>query len=76
MIYLVDVNVLSEPTKTKPAAKAVDWLRQNERDLVVDPIILGEGKSALPKSTRLNLELVNQQRFDGDAVHLHYRVNT
>ena len=42
MIYLVDVNVLSEPTKAKPAAKAIDWLRQNERDLVVDPIILGE----------------------------------
>lgn len=42
MIYLVDVNVLSEPTKAKPAAKAIDWLRQNELDLVVDPIILGE----------------------------------
>ncbi len=42
MIYLVDVNVLSEPTKLKPAVKAVDWLRQNELNLVVDPIILGE----------------------------------
>jgi toxin FitB len=42
VIYLVDVNVLSEPTKAKPAVKAIDWLRQNERDLVVDPIILGE----------------------------------
>ena len=42
MIYLVDVNVLSEPTKAKPVAKAIDWLRQNELDLVVDPIILGE----------------------------------
>jgi hypothetical protein len=42
VIYLVDVNVLSEPTKAKPAAKAIDWLRQNELDLVVDPIILGE----------------------------------
>lgn len=42
MSYLVDVNVLSEPTKAKPAAKAIDWLRQNELDIVVDPIILGE----------------------------------
>ena len=42
MIYLVDVNVLSEPTKAKPAAKAIDWLRQNEMNLAVDPIILGE----------------------------------
>jgi toxin FitB len=42
VIYLVDANVLSEPTKAKPAPKAIDWLRQNEPDLVVDPIILGE----------------------------------
>jgi hypothetical protein len=29
--YLVDANVLSEPTKTAPVAKVVDWLVQNER---------------------------------------------
>jgi predicted nucleic acid-binding protein len=40
--YLVDANVLSEATKTAPAAKVLDWLRQNEPELVVDPIILGE----------------------------------
>lgn len=42
MIFLADANVLSEPTKAKPAVKVIDWLRQNERNLVVDPIILGE----------------------------------
>lgn len=42
MIYLVDANVLSEPTKAAPSAKVVTWLRQNEPELVVDPIILGE----------------------------------
>lgn len=42
MIYLVDANVLSEPTRAKPDAKVVEWLRQNESELVVDPIILGE----------------------------------
>jgi predicted nucleic acid-binding protein len=42
VIYLVDADVLSEGTKAQPAAKVVDWLRQNESDLVVDPIILGE----------------------------------
>lgn len=42
MTYLVDANVLSEPTKPKPNAKVVDWLRENESDLVVNPIILGE----------------------------------
>jgi predicted nucleic acid-binding protein len=40
--YLVDANVLSEPTKPNPQAKVVDWLRENEREMAVDPIILGE----------------------------------
>ena len=42
MRYLVDANVLSEPTRPAPDAKVVEWLRRNERDLAVDPIILGE----------------------------------
>jgi toxin FitB len=40
--YLVDANVLSEPTRPAPSAAVVDWLRANERELAVDPIILGE----------------------------------
>lgn len=42
MTYLVDANVLSEATKPEPQTKVVDWLRMHERDIVVDPIILGE----------------------------------
>lgn len=42
MKYLVDANVLSEPTKPEPAAAVVAWLRANERELAVNPIILGE----------------------------------
>lgn len=42
MTYLVDANVLSEATKPEPAAKAMEWLRANERGIAVDPIILGE----------------------------------
>ena len=42
MTYLVDVNVLSEPTKPAPVAKVVSWLSANEGDFVVDSIILGE----------------------------------
>lgn len=42
MKYLVDANVLSEPTKPAPDASVVEWLRDHERDLAVDPIILGE----------------------------------
>jgi predicted nucleic acid-binding protein len=40
--YLVDANVLSEPTKPVPDARAIEWLRHNEREIAVDPIILGE----------------------------------
>jgi predicted nucleic acid-binding protein len=40
--YLVDANVLSEPTRPAPDAGVVEWLRRNERLIAVDPVILGE----------------------------------
>lgn len=55
MSFLVDANVLSEPTKPEPDLRVVDWLSHHERDLVVDPIILGEiqyGILLLPRSKR------------------------
>ena len=55
MIYLVDANVLSEPTKRDANPKVVDWLSKNEANLVVDPIILGElrvGILALPRGRK------------------------
>lgn len=42
MTYLADANVLSEATKPAPDAKTLDWLRRNEREIAVDPIIVGE----------------------------------
>ena len=42
MTCLVDANVLSEATKSDPDPRVLDWLRRNERAIVVDPIILGE----------------------------------
>jgi predicted nucleic acid-binding protein len=53
--FLVDANVLSEPTKPTPDPAVVEWLRENERDIVVDPVILGElrfGILLLPKGKR------------------------
>jgi predicted nucleic acid-binding protein len=53
--FLVDANVLSEPTRALPDQNVVEWLRRHERDLVVDPIILGEvrfGILLLPKGKR------------------------
>ncbi len=55
MRFLVDANVLSEPTKPTPDPGVVEWLRENERDIVVDPVILGElrfGILLLPKGKR------------------------
>jgi hypothetical protein len=55
MTYLVDANVISEPTKPAPSAKVVDWLSTNEGNLVVDSIILGElciGILALPRGRK------------------------
>lgn len=55
MTYLVDANVLREPTKPAPSGKVVDWLSANERNLVVDSIILGElciGILALPRGSK------------------------
>ena len=60
MIYLVDANVLSEPTRPAPSRKVIDWLSANEQDIVVDSMILGElyiGILALPRRRkRIQLE--------------------
>jgi len=55
MMYLVDANVVSEPTKASPESKVVDWLETHESDLFVDSIILGEiyaGILALPRGPK------------------------
>lgn len=55
MTYLVDANVLSEPTKPAPRPAVVAWLREHEGDLVVDPFIVGEirfGILLLPAGAR------------------------
>jgi predicted nucleic acid-binding protein len=54
-MYLVDVNVLSEPTKQVADPKVVAWLDANESNLVVDSIIVGElriGIMALPRGRK------------------------
>jgi predicted nucleic acid-binding protein len=55
MIYLVDANVLSEPTKQSADSRVVAWLEANESDLIVDSIIIGElriGILALPRGRK------------------------
>jgi len=55
MIYLVDANVLSEPTKQSADPRVVAWLDANESNLIVDSIIIGElriGILALPRGRK------------------------
>lgn len=55
MKYLVDANVLSEPTRARAEPRVIAWLSRNERDIAVDPIILGElhfGILSLPKGKK------------------------
>lgn len=42
MRFLVDADVLSERTKPQPNSRVVQWIEDNDLDLVVSPIVLGE----------------------------------
>ncbi len=71
MKYLVDANVLSEPTKPVPDPRVVAWLRKHEPDIAVDPVILGElrfGILILPKGRKRD---ALERWFDAGAVRLH-----
>lgn len=41
-MFLVDANVLSEATKPAPDPRVLAWLARHEREIAIDPIILGE----------------------------------
>ena len=42
MIYLVDANVLSEPTKQVADKRVIAWLEANESNLIVDYFLILE----------------------------------
>lgn len=71
MTYLVDANVLCEPTKSAPHPAVVGWLRDHEAEIAVDAIILGEvrfGILLVPKGKRrTRLE----RWFDAGVRRLH-----
>jgi predicted nucleic acid-binding protein len=54
-MFLVDANVLSEATRSEPDSRVLEWLARHEREIAVDPVILGEirfGILLLPKGKR------------------------
>jgi toxin FitB len=71
MRYLVDANVLSEPTKPEPNPAVVEWLRQHEREIAVDPIILGEVRFGILLLTKGKRRTRLEQWFDAGVGRLH-----
>jgi predicted nucleic acid-binding protein len=68
--YLVDANVLSEPTKPTPDPRVLAWLRAHEADIGVDPVIVGElrfGVLILPKGRK---RTALERWFDAGAERL------
>jgi len=58
------------------AAQAMHAGLVDEIQLVMAPVAVGAGKPALPTDLRLDLELIDERRFDQGAVLLRYRVRT
>jgi dihydrofolate reductase len=46
----------------------------DECHLLLSPVIVGGGRPALPDGVRIGLELLDERRFGGGVVHLHYAV--
>jgi dihydrofolate reductase len=58
------------------AAQAIKAGLVDECHLFVTPVVVGGGKHFLPDDVRLELELLDERRFAGGVVHLHYRITT
>ncbi len=46
----------------------------DEYHLLIAPVIVGAGIAALPSDLRIGLDLLDERRFAGGMVHLHYRI--
>jgi riboflavin biosynthesis pyrimidine reductase len=64
------VNELERPSAHAFQAGLVDEVRQ-----LVRPLTLGQGTPLLPERPRLNLELLDERRFDNGVVYLKYQVS-
>lgn len=71
MKYLVDANVLSEPTRPDPRPAVVAWLRRHERTIAVDPVILGEVRFGILLLPRGKRRTRLERWFDAGVRRLH-----
>ena len=58
------------------AAQALKAGLVDECHLFLTPNVVGGGTPALPTGVRLELDLLDERRFAGGVVHLHYRIKT
>jgi len=58
------------------AASAIKAGLVDEWHLFVTPIAVGGGRQALPAKVRVELELLDERRFDSGVVYLRYRTRT
>jgi dihydrofolate reductase len=58
------------------AAEALRAGLVDECHLILAPVIVGGGTRAFPDDVRVGLELLEERRFAGGMVHLHYRVTS
>jgi predicted nucleic acid-binding protein len=69
--YLVDANVLSEPTRPDPHPAVVAWLRRHERAIAVDPVILGEIRFGILLLARGKRRTRLERWFDEGVRRIH-----
>jgi dihydrofolate reductase len=58
------------------AAEALRAGLVDELHQFLNPVVVGGGTAWLPAGLHLELELLDERRFDGGVVHLHYRTST
>jgi dihydrofolate reductase len=55
------------------AGQAIKAGLVDEIQLFLTPVVVGGGNQALPDGVRVQLELLDERRFENGVVHLHYR---
>jgi dihydrofolate reductase len=56
------------------AGQAIKAGLVDECHLFLVPVLVGDGKRALPRDVHLTLDLLDERRFASGVVHLHYRM--
>ena len=57
------------------AGQALAWGLVDECHLFLGPVVVGAGKRALPDNVRVQLQLLDERRFNNGVVYLRYRVS-